>query len=134
VILAGLTAGAWAIVGWYERTYGTPSCSWPMRVRGTATSTQTGLAGCYLQALANGDRAEMKAVASYIPPTRITPALFSYSRAARSGIASVTFAPNPIDSTYVFVTIRFADGKVESAGMLNMIAMGGSSNWRMDLP
>jgi hypothetical protein len=125
-------AGVWTIVDWAS-VYGTPSCSWPLRVRGTATSTQVGLARCYLRALANRDHAEMAAVASNIPPAHITSGLFLYAPDARAGVATATFTPNPSDSTYAYVTIRFADGTVEDAGMLNMIAMGGHSQWRMDI-
>jgi hypothetical protein len=125
-------AGVWTIVDWAS-VYGTPSCSWPLRVRGTATSTQVGLARCYLRALANRDHAEMAAVASNIPPAHITSGLFLYTADARAGVATATFTPNPSDSTYAYVTIRFADGTVEDAGMLNMIAMGGHSQWRMDI-
>jgi hypothetical protein len=127
------TAGLWSIVDWAESVYGTPSCSWPLQVRGTATSAQVGLARCYVQALANHDRAEMAAVASTIPRARITKGLFLYTPDARAGVATATFTPNPSDSTYAYVTIRFANGTVEDAGMLNMIAMGGNSQWRMDI-
>jgi hypothetical protein len=134
-ILAAIAtaAGVWTIVDWAESVYGTPSCSWPLRVRGTATSTQVGLARCYLRALANRDHAEMAAVASNIPSAHITSGLFLYTADAQAGVATATFTPNPSDSTYAYVTIRFADGTVEDAGMLNMIAMGGHSQWRMDI-
>jgi hypothetical protein len=127
------TAGVWTIVDWAESVYGTPSCSWPLRVRDSATSTEVGLARCYLRALANRDHAEMAAIASNIPPARITSGLFLYTPDARAGVATATFTPNPSDNTYVNVTIGFADGTVEYAGMLNMVAMGGHSQWRMDI-
>jgi hypothetical protein len=41
----------------------TPSCSWPLRVRGHATSEQAGLIRCYLRALAHHDAAGLRAVA-----------------------------------------------------------------------
>ena len=50
VILALGFAGRWAYAKW-ESTYGTPSCSWPLRVHGTATSGQEGLVRCYMKAL-----------------------------------------------------------------------------------
>ena len=50
---------------------------------------------------------------------------------AREGLAMATFTPSPVDSTYVLLTITYADGEHESTGMMNMIAMGGSSAWRM---
>jgi hypothetical protein len=127
-----LTVAAWRGVSWYQSVYGTPSCSWPAQIRGAPTGEQSGLVRCYLEALATRDTGEMSAVARTIPPTRITSSLFLYSRDARSGTASVTIEPNPVDSTYAFVTIRYANGVVEQTGMLNMIAMGGPSTWRMD--
>jgi len=127
------TAGAWAIVAWAESAHGTLSCSWPLRVRGTATSTQVGLARCYVRALANRDHAEMAAVARDLPPAHITTGLFRYSSDARAGLATATFTPNPSDSTYLYLTVRFADGTIEHTGMLNMVAMGGDSQWRMDI-
>lgn len=133
VAVVAATAGAWAIAGWAESVYGTPSCSWPLPVRGPATSTQAGLARCYVRALANRDHAEMAAVASNIPPARITAGLFLYTPDARAGVATATFTPNPSDSTDVEVTIKFADGTVEDTGMMNMIAMGGHSQWRMGI-
>lgn len=120
-------------MNWWQSVYGTPSCSWPLQVRGAATSAEAGLVRCYVRALANRDRAEMAAVARTIPSADITTGLFLYKPHARAGVATATFAPNPNDSTYVDVTIRFADGTVERAGMLNMIAMGGHSQWRMDI-
>ena len=50
---------------------------------------------------------------------------------AREGLAKATFTPSQVDSTYVLLTITYADGEQESTGMMNMIAMGGSSAWRM---
>jgi hypothetical protein len=73
----------------------------------------------------------MKAVAANIPPARITSGLFLYSPDARAGVASVTIHPSPVDTTFALVTIKYADGTEERTGMLNMIAMGGPSTWRM---
>jgi hypothetical protein len=73
----------------------------------------------------------MGAVAQNIPPAHINSGLFMYSPDARSGVASVDLKPSPVDTTFVVVTIRFADGVTEGTGMMNMIAMGGSSIWRM---
>src|SRR5215472_4041350 len=109
VLAAGaVTAAAWAIVERVESTYGTPSCTWPLQVRGAATAAQTGLARCYVQALVNRDHAELAAVARTIPPAHITSGLFRYTPDAQAGVATATFTPNPSDSTYAYVTIRFA--------------------------
>jgi hypothetical protein len=75
----------------------------------------------------------MAAVARNIPRAHISSGLFRYSPDARAGVASVSLKPSPVDSTYVLVTIRYADGVTEGAGMLNMIAMGGPSTWRVDV-
>jgi hypothetical protein len=116
----------------YEH-WGTPNCSWPVRVRGTLTPAQDGLVRCYLQALANRDTVGLMAVAADIPPVRITKADLKYSADARAGLATATFTPNPEDTTSAFVIITFADGAQEDLGMTNMIAMGGPSGWRMNI-
>ena len=111
---------------------GTPACSWPLQVRGTASQEQAGLVRCYLRALANRDTAGLQAVAADIPPVRITSTDLAYSADARAGLATATFTPNQVDPTSAFVTITYADGVQEKdAGMMNMIAMGGPSGWRM---
>ncbi len=126
------------IGGWvYHKAvsiYGTPSCSWPLRVRGTATGQQAGLVRCYLKAVAEHNTGQLTAVARNIPAAHITRSDFRYSQDARGGVATAIFAPNPIDSTYVYVKIRFADGTVDdSEGIINMVSMGGPSVWRMDI-
>jgi hypothetical protein len=73
------------------------------------------------------------AVAADIPPVRITGADLRYSADARAGLATAAFTPNPEDPTSAFVIITYADGIRENAGMLNMVAMGGSSGWRMNI-
>jgi hypothetical protein len=134
IILAGagiLWAGhsAWAA---FENR-GSPSCSWPLRIRGTATAGQAGLVGCYLRALAERDTAGLMAVADNDPAVRITQADLRYSPDARAGLATATFTPSPVDDTYVLLTITYADGASENTGILNMIAMGGPSSWRMTI-
>jgi hypothetical protein len=52
---------------------------------------------------------------------------------ARAGLATATFTPSPVDDTYVLLTITFADGISEKTGILNMIAMGGPSAWRVQI-
>ena len=46
-----------SVVVGYRMTaaYRTPSCSWPLVVRGTATPTQIGLVRCYQEDLAHHD-------------------------------------------------------------------------------
>jgi hypothetical protein len=65
------------------QTWGTPTCSWPLQVRGTASRAQAGLVRCYLRALASRDTAGLMGVAAYIPPARITKADFTHSADAR---------------------------------------------------
>lgn len=126
---------AWAGHAAWEatQTRGTSACPWPLQVRGTASPAQAGLVRCYLRALASRDTAGLMAVAADIPPVRITSADLRYSADARAGLATATFTPSPIDTTSAFVTIAYADGIRENAGMMNMIAMGGPSGWRMNI-
>lgn len=133
IVVAGVGM-AWAGRAAWEalQTRGTPTCSWPLQVRGNASPAQAGLVRCYLRALASRDTAELMAVAADIPPVRITSADLAYSADARGGLATATFTPNPEDSTSAFVTITYADGVQEkNVGLMNMIAMGGPSGWRM---
>ena len=131
IVLA--TAGAaWAGLAWVTRD-GTPSCSWPLRVRGTATSQQARLVRCYLQALAQRDIAGLYAVAQNIPKVRINAADLRYSPDARAGLATASFSPSSISTSYAEVTITYADGAVETTGILNMASMGGPSTWRMTI-
>src|SRR5215813_8314878 len=100
-VLAGagvLWAGhsAWAA---FENR-GTPSCSWPMRTHGKPTREQAGLVRCYLRALAKRDTAGLLAVATSIPPVRITNADLTHSRDAGAGLATVTFLPADTDVAY----------------------------------
>jgi hypothetical protein len=129
---AGLAWGghaAWEAI----QTWGTPVCSWPLQVRGTASPAQARLVRCYLRALASRDTAGLMAVAADIPPVRVTSADLTYSADARVGLATAAFTPNPNDTTSAFVTITYADGVQEGASMMNMIAMGGPSGWRMNI-
>lgn len=127
VVWAGRTA--WAV---YEH-WGTPSCSWPLRVDGKPTPAQDGLVRCYLRALAHRDTAGLLAVADNIPPARITKADLAHSADAQSGVAMATFTPNPFDSTDVGLSIRYADGARDQLDITNMIARGGPSSWRLDI-
>lgn len=107
----------------------TPSCSFPLRVRGQGTPEQAGLVRCYLQSLAGGDTIGLNALAAL--PDHITQADLTYSADARAGLATATFTPSTVDSTYVLLTITYADRARESTGLMNMVAMGGSSVWRL---
>jgi hypothetical protein len=127
--LAGAGHAAWEAI----QTSGTPTCSWPLRVRGTASPAQVGLVGCYLRALASRETAGLMAVAADIPPVRITSADLTYSADARAGLATAAFTPNPEDTTSAFVIITYADGVRENADMTDMVAMGGPSGWRMNI-
>jgi hypothetical protein len=111
----------------------TPSCSWPLRVRGKPAAAQAGLVRCYLRALAGRDAAGLAAVADNMPPVRITPADLAHSADARSGLATATFTPNPSDPTNTPLTITYADGARDRLGVENLIAMGGPSTWRMTI-
>ena len=83
--------------------------------------------------LAGQDTAGLLAVAADIPPVRITRADFTYSADARAGQATATFTPSPVDDTAYGVTITYANGVTENASIMNMIAMGGPSGWRMNI-
>jgi hypothetical protein len=134
IVLAG--AGlAWAgHAAWGAiQTWGTPTCSWPLQVRGTASAAQAGLVRCYLRALANRNTSGLTTVAADIPPVRITGADLTYSADARAGLATATFTPNPDDTTSASVIITYANGVQENTSMMNMISMGGPSGWRMNI-
>jgi hypothetical protein len=140
VIKLVCAVAALALIGWGAnsawiawRNHGTPSCSWPVQVQGVSTGQQVGLVRCYLQALATRDATMLTTVAANIPPVRITKADLAYSADARAGLATATFAPNPFDTTDVLLTIVYANGVRESTGIMNMIAMGGPSGWRMTI-
>jgi hypothetical protein len=128
VVAVALVAGggyAWAT---HDNS---PSCSWPMRIRGDAPAPQAGVVRCYLRALAQRDLSGLYRIADYIPKNHITTAAFAHSADARSGLATVSFAPATISVSWVGLRITFADGAVEVTGLTNMQAMGGPSTWRM---
>jgi hypothetical protein len=135
VALVIIVSGVWAGHAVWDSLHGrfTPSCSWPLRIQGTATAEQAGLVRCYLRALAMNDASSLSAVAANIPVVRITKADFAYSADARAGLATATFTPSPVDDTFVLLTINYADGISERTGIENMIAMGGSNSWRMPI-
>lgn len=134
IVVAGaglLWAGHSAWTKFESRTL--PSCSWPLRVHGTATADQIGLVRCYLRALAERNNAGLMAVAANDPVVHITSADLIYSADARAGQATATFTPSPVDDTYVLLTIKYADDVSERTGIMDMIAMGGPSSWRMTI-
>jgi hypothetical protein len=118
---------AWGAI----QTWGTPVCSWPLKVQGAPNAAQAGLARCYLRDLAQGDTAGLQATAADIPAVRITQADLKYQADARAGLATAVITPSPVDTTVASMSITFADGAHEEAGMENMIAMGGPNGWRM---
>src|SRR5262249_15316403 len=124
VLLALGVAGRWAYAEW-EAAHGTPSCSWALRIHGTATSGPGSLVRCYIQALVTRDPALMKAIAEKTSGSEVTSAAFKYAKDARAGVASATITPNPSDTTDANLEIRFADGVVQSTGLTNEIAFGG---------
>lgn len=131
VCLVGVIAGSWL---WTARTSTTPSCSWPVRVRGPATAEQVGLVRCYLRSLARRSTSGLTVLMAVTEArARITSADFQYAADARSTPATATFRPNPVDPTDVTVTIAYRDGALEEVGLTNMVAFGGPSVWRMDI-
>jgi hypothetical protein len=132
-LLAVIAAAVAATCGGYALWHRghAPSCLWPLRVRGAATGEQVGLAECYLGALAVEDKTELKALAQYRPSATITSADLVHSGDVRSGVATATFTPSPVDPTFVMVDIDYADGKRDRAGMINMVSMGEPAGWRM---
>jgi hypothetical protein len=132
VVLAAAGVGWGADAAWFAaQTWGTPTCSWPLRVTGAHNAAQAGLAGCYVRDLARGDTAGLQAAAAYIPAVRITRADLRYAADARAGLATAAFTQSPVDPTFAWAAITFADGAHEVVGLLNMTAMGGPSGWRL---
>jgi hypothetical protein len=117
----------------FESSHTTPSCSWPLEIRGKPTPAQVGLVRCYLRALAHRDIVALLAVAANTPPVRITKADLTHSADARSGRATATFLPATVDTDWVPVIITYADGATDRLGVQNMIEMGGPSVWRMSI-
>lgn len=109
-----------------------PSCTWPLRVHGTATTEQAGLVRCYLRALAQHDADGLMAVADDDPPMRITGAQFAHLADAKAGVTSATFVPEPDDDAFVSVNIHYADGASESLGMTLANPASGHS-WRLQI-
>jgi hypothetical protein len=139
LILAVLAGVVLLAAAWYVRANNeslptsVPSCSWPLTVRGPATSEQAGLVRCYLRALATHDPGGLLAVADTAnAPIRITHADLTHAADARSGTATATFTPNQDDTADIGVTIAFADRARQT---LEMHAANPSSahSWRLDI-
>jgi hypothetical protein len=133
-VLVVLLAAAWYVKANDEGLpTSVPSCSWPLRVRGPATSEQAGLVRCYLRALASHDAGGLLAVADTAgAPIRITHADFTHAADARSGTATATFTPDQTDTANIGVTISFADLARQT---VDMRAANPSSahSWRLDI-
>lgn len=112
---------------------GTPSCSWPLHVRGKPVHGQVSLLRCYLKALAHRDTAGLLAIADNPSQARIriTAADLRHSADARAGVATATFTPNPSDTESGVVGIVYADGARAWLGLQNMIVFGDPSAWRL---
>ncbi len=134
VAVVVLAAGGY--LAWAGRAGGlptsVPSCSWPLRVRGQATSEQAGLIRCYLRALARHDASALLALAyTTAGPVRITPTDFRHTADARTGTASATFTL--LENDYIFaVRIVFADHAKETVGMA-LANPGSSHSWRLEI-
>jgi hypothetical protein len=136
-VLAGVVLLAAA---WYVRANdeglptSVPSCSWPLRVRGPATSEQAGLVRCYLRALATHDPGGLLAVADTAgAPIRISHADFAHAADARSGTATATFTPDQTtDSADIGVTISFADRARQTVDM-HIANPSSAHSWRVDI-
>ncbi|HET9897911.1 MAG TPA: hypothetical protein VFQ44_23525 [Streptosporangiaceae bacterium] len=125
-----LAGGGYLIANAVALPTSTPSCSWPLRVHGRATSEQAGLIRCYLRALARHDAGGLLAVADTTSaPVRITAADFRHSADARSGLASARFVAGQMDDAYA-VTITFGDGAREIVAM-GLANPGSVHSWRL---
>ena len=132
--VVGLAAGGYLVWGTTAGGLPTtvPSCSWPLRVRGPATTERAGLVRCYLRALASHDASGLLAVAYATgTPVRITNADFKHSSDARSGTATATFARGEMDDTFA-VIIVFADHARETLAIA-LANPGSAHSWRLGI-
>lgn len=137
-VLAGaVLTGLGGYVAWIQITTGglptsVPSCSWPLRVRGAATSEQAGLIRCYLRALANHDAGGLQTVAyGTNGQIRVTSSDFRHAADARSGVASAKFVAGEMGDAFA-VTIVFADHAREilAMGLANPASV---HSWRLGI-
>ena len=129
-----LSAGGYLVVAaaFSDGPTSVPSCSWPLRVRGQATTAQAGLVRCYLRALATHDQNGMLDVADTSAPVTITSADFVHATDAQTGTATVMFRPNYSDSAYVDVIVMFADGARADLSM-ELVNPASGNSWRMEI-
>jgi hypothetical protein len=130
VVAAALIA--WGAYSWITRDT-SPSCSWPVRVKGSGTADEAGVVRCYVRALARHNMVGLYAVADYDPRPHLTAADLKYSADARAGVATAVLVPNSISVSIVNVTITYADGVQETVVLNNMQDMGDASTWRVDI-
>jgi hypothetical protein len=110
LVLAGTGAWVWSRATSGDLPASTPTCSWPLRIRGQPNAGEPGLVRCYLRALARRDRAGLSAVAWY---GQVTKADMAHWADARAGMATATFTPNETDSAYTYLKITYADGATD---------------------
>ncbi len=132
VVLASLCIVVCASFGivaghWYLNRASTPSCSWPMRVHGSATPQQIGLVRCYLKDLSMRDTQVLAGLMAVTTQgDRITATDLQHSEDARSGLATALFSQNPSDTTNVSVAITFADGVTPPPSGFRRVRVRGS--------
>lgn len=130
ILLAGGMAwfGAWK---WHEGGLptSTPSCSWPLQVRGTASAAQVGLIRCYVRAVARHDLSGLQNLVLPDPPMRVTDTQLVHAADARAGIAVASFTQNPISSADASVRITYHDGASEVLPM--QFANPQAVSWRL---
>jgi hypothetical protein len=132
LVLAATAIGAWAVLATGALPTSVPSCSWPLRVHGRVPADEVGLIRCYVRALAQADLPALRGLVEPDPAHRITVAQLAHAGDARAGLATATFTPNPSDSAYFTVGIKFADGASESFPML-LANPESSHSWRIDV-
>ncbi len=108
---------------------GTPSCSWPLTIRGTADAAQSGLVRCYVRAVSRRDLGALQGLALPDPPVRVTAAQLVHAADARVGVATATFTPNPNDSAEATVEITYGDGARDVLSM--RYANPAAESWRL---
>lgn len=133
VVLLACGAAAFGAWKWYSGGLptSTPSCSWPLRVNGTATAQQVGLVRCYVRAVARHDLPGLQALVLPDPPMRVTDAQLAHTADARRGMAIANFTPNPVSSADASVTITYRDGVSDVLQM--RYANPEAVSWRLDI-
>jgi hypothetical protein len=98
-----LGGGAVAVYWWLAATglpTTTPSCSWPVKVRGPATAAQAGLIRCYVRAVTRHDLRGLQELVVPDPPMRVTGADLAHSADARAGAVTALVTADLVDSAY----------------------------------